>query len=162
MTFEFNGFSGNTRGQPARVSSPTSQRCALIPSCPAPRPSCPLEILDPGAPPPQNRAVNPLSPKEAPTPNVGRKPSRLAAWHHSFNVARLGEGKLRNLGSPAKFFQELLSARCVVKNYDLWRKKGLSVSVLQQRVVRERNPGPSCPETPAGGLSTWSCWSCNQ
>ena len=33
---------------------------------------------------------------------------------------------------------------------------------LQQRVVRERTPGPSCPPPPAGGLSTWSCWSCNQ
>ena len=32
---------------------------------------------------------------------------------------------------------------------------------LQQRVVREKTPGPSCPQTPAGGLSTWSCWSCN-
>ena len=37
-----------------------------------------------------------------------------------------------------------------------------SVSVLQQRVVRERTPGPSCPLTPAGGLCTWSCWSRNQ
>ena len=37
-----------------------------------------------------------------------------------------------------------------------------SVSVLQQRVVRERTPGLSCPHPPAGGLSTWSCWSCNQ
>jgi len=36
------------------------------------------------------------------------------------------------------------------------------VSVLQQRVVRERTPGLSCPQTPAGGLSTWSFWSCNQ
>jgi len=35
-----------------------------------------------------------------------------------------------------------------------------SVSVLQQRVVRERTPGPSCPQIPAGGLSTWSDWSC--
>ena len=26
---------------------------------------------------------------------------------------------------------------------------------LQQRVVRERTAGPSCPQTPAGGLSTW-------
>jgi len=31
----------------------------------------------------------------------------------------------------------------------------------------ERTPGPSCPQTPSGGLtcgglSTWSCWSCNQ
>jgi len=37
-----------------------------------------------------------------------------------------------------------------------------SVSFLQQRVVRERTPGPSCPQSPAGGLSTWPCWSCNQ
>ena len=37
-----------------------------------------------------------------------------------------------------------------------------SISVLQERVVRERTAGPSCPQTPAGGLSTWSGWSCNQ
>ena len=36
------------------------------------------------------------------------------------------------------------------------------VSVLQQRVVRERTPGPSCPQNPAGSLSTWPYWSCNQ
>ena len=35
-----------------------------------------------------------------------------------------------------------------------------SVSVLQQRVEGERTPGPSCPQNPAGGLCTWSCWSC--
>jgi len=32
------------------------------------------------------------------------------------------------------------------------------VSVLQQRVVRQ---SLSCPNPPAVGLSTWSCWSCN-
>ena len=37
-----------------------------------------------------------------------------------------------------------------------------SVSVLQQRVVRERTPGPDFPQTSAGGLSRWSCWSSNQ
>ena len=41
-----------------------------------------------------------------------------------------------------------------------------SISELGRRwshfVRRERTPGPSCPQTPAGGLSTWSCWSCNQ
>ena len=26
---------------------------------------------------------------------------------------------------------------------------------------RERTLCPSCPQTPAGGLSTWSRWSCN-
>ena len=26
----------------------------------------------------------------------------------------------------------------------------------------EETPGPSCPQPPAGGLSTWSCWTCNQ
>ena len=31
--------------------------------------------------------------------------------------------------------------------------------VLQQRVVRERTPGRSCPHTLAGGLSAWSGWS---
>ena len=33
---------------------------------------------------------------------------------------------------------------------------------VQQRVVRERTPGPSCPQNPAGGLTSWSCCSCNQ
>jgi len=33
---------------------------------------------------------------------------------------------------------------------------------LSQRVVREKTPGPSFPQTPAGGLSTWSTWSCNE
>ena len=28
------------------------------------------------------------------------------------------------------------------------------LEILRQRVVRERTPGPSCPQTPAGGLST--------
>jgi len=38
----------------------------------------------------------------------------------------------------------------------------LQVSFLSERVVCERTPGPSCPQTHAGGLSTWSGWSCNQ
>ena len=37
-----------------------------------------------------------------------------------------------------------------------------SVSVLQQRVVRERTQGPSCPQIPARGPSAGSCWSYNQ
>jgi len=37
--------------------------------------------------------------------------------------------------------------------------KGLEWSVLQQRAVCERTPGPSYPRNPAGDLSTWSCWS---
>ena len=36
------------------------------------------------------------------------------------------------------------------------------VSVLKQRVVCEKTSGPSFPQAPAGGLSTWSGWSCNQ
>ena len=33
---------------------------------------------------------------------------------------------------------------------------------LQRRIARGRTPSPSRHPTPAGGLSTWSCWSCNQ
>ena len=44
---------------------------------------------------------------------------------------------------------------------DTWGVRA-SVSNLQQRVVREKTPGPSCPQNPAGGLSACSCWSCNQ
>ena len=46
----------------------------------------------------------------------------------------------------------------------LSRRRGCSRLhfVLQYRVVCEKTPGPSRPRTPAGGLSTWSCWSCNQ
>jgi len=36
------------------------------------------------------------------------------------------------------------------------------VSVLKQRVVRERTPGTTGPNPPAGGLRTWSYWSCNK
>ena len=36
-----------------------------------------------------------------------------------------------------------------------------SVSLLLQRVVCERDPDPRSTITPAGSLSTWSCWSCN-
>ena len=39
---------------------------------------------------------------------------------------------------------------------------GWGASVLRQRVVRERIPGPSFPQHLTGGLSTWSGWSCNQ
>ena len=36
-----------------------------------------------------------------------------------------------------------------------------SVSLLQERVVCERNQDPSRATNPAGSLSLWSCWSCN-
>ena len=50
--------------------------------------------------------------------------------------------------------------RSGVKHHN-W-KGGAVPSLLQQRVVRERTPGPSCPQTPAGGLGAWQGWSCNQ
>jgi hypothetical protein len=37
-----------------------------------------------------------------------------------------------------------------------------SVSVLQQREVRERTQDLSCPQPPAGSLSAWSSWFCNR
>ena len=41
------------------------------------------------------------------------------------------------------------------------RRRGWSRLCLRskKRVVRERTPGPSCPQPPAGGLGRWSCWS---
>ena len=43
----------------------------------------------------------------------------------------------------------------------LSRRRGArtSVSVLQQRLVREGTPAPRCPQTPAGGLIAWPGWS---
>ena len=41
-------------------------------------------------------------------------------------------------------------------------KVDLAAAVAQVQVVRERTRGPGCPQTSAGGLSAWSCSSCNQ
>ena len=51
---------------------------------------------------------------------------------------------------------------CQLKNSVSTRGYGgvrASISVLPKRVVRERTPGPSCPQNPAGGLSVCSGWS---
>jgi hypothetical protein len=76
----------------------------------------------------------------------GRDVSRLESFHTLY----LSSPKVCSVKFTVDSSQEASVSECC--GHLVWR---------HQRGVREISPGPGCPQTLAGGLSTWSCWSCN-